>query len=134
MPEWKQRKLEPHQVKLATPLDASYTSIMKSTWWVLLVPMVSAASELPSLVFPQGIGVNIHFVTDHQKELDLIAAAWTLGDPHTLRIPAKLNSQQLTAAACDGHAFTPKYEGDALVRELTAAPQYVKLDGGQLLH
>jgi polysaccharide biosynthesis protein PslG len=32
-------------------------------------------AELPALVFPQGVGVNIHFVTGHERDLDLIAQA-----------------------------------------------------------
>lgn len=33
------------------------------------------AAELPKAVIPQGVGVNIHFSTGHEKDLDLIAAA-----------------------------------------------------------
>src|SRR2546423_14283942 len=32
-------------------------------------------AELPDLTIPNGVGVNIHFVTGHQQDLDLIAAA-----------------------------------------------------------
>ena len=35
----------------------------------------AAAAELPELVLPQGVGVNIHFTGGHARELDLIAAA-----------------------------------------------------------
>ncbi len=35
----------------------------------------SGRAALPELVLPQGAGVNIHFVTGHEKDLDLIAAA-----------------------------------------------------------
>jgi hypothetical protein len=34
-----------------------------------------SAADLPPLVFPAGVGVNIHFVRGHEKDLDLIAAA-----------------------------------------------------------
>jgi len=33
------------------------------------------AAELPEPVIPTGVGVNIHFTTGHEKDLDLIAAA-----------------------------------------------------------
>lgn len=35
----------------------------------------SALAQIPEPVFPQGVGVNIHFVTGHERDLDLIAAA-----------------------------------------------------------
>jgi polysaccharide biosynthesis protein PslG len=35
----------------------------------------SLASDLPRPVFPEGVGVNIHFIRGHEKDLDLIAAA-----------------------------------------------------------
>ena len=34
-----------------------------------------AASDLPPLLLPQGVGVNIHFTRGHEPDLDLIAAA-----------------------------------------------------------
>lgn len=33
------------------------------------------AADLPELVLPQGVGVNIHFTRGHERDLDLIAAA-----------------------------------------------------------
>ncbi len=33
------------------------------------------AEDLPPLVLPHGVGVNIHFTTGHAQDLDLIAAA-----------------------------------------------------------
>ena len=33
------------------------------------------ATEIPAPVLPEGVGVNIHFVTGHQRDLDLIQAA-----------------------------------------------------------
>jgi hypothetical protein len=41
----------------------------------LLFPFVLSASEVPDAVIPEGVGVNIHFVTGHEQDLDLIAAA-----------------------------------------------------------
>lgn len=40
-----------------------------------LLPFLVAAGDLPPLVIPEGVGVNIHFTRGHQKDLDLIAAA-----------------------------------------------------------
>ncbi|HTL55834.1 MAG TPA: cellulase family glycosylhydrolase [Candidatus Limnocylindrales bacterium] len=48
---------------------------MKLIGWFLFVPFLCAASELPPPILPQGVGVNIHFVSGHQRDLDLIAAA-----------------------------------------------------------
>ncbi len=39
------------------------------------VPLGACAAEIPTLVLPAGVGVNIHFVTGHQQDLDLISAA-----------------------------------------------------------
>src|SRR5262249_9148647 len=36
---------------------------------------ILTAADLPELVLPQGVGVNIHFVRGHERDLDLIAAA-----------------------------------------------------------
>lgn len=43
--------------------------------WLFLLPVLCPAAELPQPQIPQGVGVNIHFVTGHEKDLDLIAAA-----------------------------------------------------------
>jgi hypothetical protein len=50
---------------------------MKRNSWilVLLLCAVCGAHEIPDAVVPDGVGVNIHFVSGHEKELDLIAAA-----------------------------------------------------------
>lgn len=40
-----------------------------------LAPLLCAAHELPELIIPQGVGVNIHFVTGNEADLDRIAAA-----------------------------------------------------------
>lgn len=40
-----------------------------------LLSVAATAAELPELIFPEGVGVNIHFVTEHTNDLDLIAAA-----------------------------------------------------------
>jgi hypothetical protein len=51
---------------------------MKTTCRIFLsflIPFVVRASEIPDAVIPNGVGVNIHFVTGHERDLDLIAAA-----------------------------------------------------------
>ena len=40
-----------------------------------LLPLLVGGAEIPEPVLPAGVGVNIHFVTGHEKDLDLIAAA-----------------------------------------------------------
>lgn len=42
---------------------------------VATLPWLTGAAGLPDPVLPSGVGVNIHFVTGHEKDLDLIAAA-----------------------------------------------------------
>jgi polysaccharide biosynthesis protein PslG len=50
---------------------------MKLKWVALLacLPLLSLAAEIPEPVFPAGVGINIHFVTGQEQDLDLIAAA-----------------------------------------------------------
>jgi hypothetical protein len=50
---------------------------MRRNFLVLLLvfPLFSRAGEIPPNVIPAGVGVNIHFVTGHQEDLDRIAAA-----------------------------------------------------------
>jgi hypothetical protein len=52
---------------------------MMKTTTVILLGLLSAsrlwASDLPPLVLPSGVGVNIHFARGHERDLDLIAAA-----------------------------------------------------------
>jgi hypothetical protein len=49
---------------------------MKRIWWLwLFLPLAIAAAEIPEAVFPAGAGINIHFVTGHESELDMITAA-----------------------------------------------------------
>ncbi len=50
---------------------------MKWTFPILiaLIPWLSSAAEIPKPVLPAGVGVNIHFVRGHRRDLDLIAAA-----------------------------------------------------------
>lgn len=43
-------------------------------WLACLWPAVLAA-QIPPPVIPQGVGVNIHFVQGHERDLDMIAAA-----------------------------------------------------------
>jgi hypothetical protein len=38
------------------------------------LPLLAGGAEIPEPVLPAGVGVNIHFVTGHEKDLDLIAA------------------------------------------------------------
>ena len=42
---------------------------------LLVFSLAVRAAELPDLVIPQGVGINIHFVGGHEKDLDMIAAA-----------------------------------------------------------
>jgi len=42
---------------------------------ITLLPLLGSGGEIPEPVLPEGVGVNIHFVTGHDKDLDLIAAA-----------------------------------------------------------
>ena len=50
---------------------------MKPLWLLLTLcaSLTLARAGLPKAVVPEGVGVNIHFVTGHEKDLDLIAAA-----------------------------------------------------------
>lgn len=50
---------------------------MKRIGWlfICLLQVWSGAAQIPERVLPDGVGVNIHFVTGHEKDLDLIAAA-----------------------------------------------------------
>ncbi len=50
---------------------------MKATALLLacLTAVGAQAADLPELVLPQGVGVNIHFTRGHERDLDLIAAA-----------------------------------------------------------
>lgn len=44
--------------------------------WVLVLGVgftLAASAQIPDLELPQGVGVNIHFVTGHQRDLDLMA-------------------------------------------------------------
>ncbi|MHB8519630.1 MAG: cellulase family glycosylhydrolase [Limisphaerales bacterium] len=41
----------------------------------LTMPLLASAAELPPLVLPAGVGVNIHFTAGHEKDIGLIAAA-----------------------------------------------------------
>lgn len=40
-----------------------------------VLPLTSRSGEIPEPILPAGVGVNIHFVTGQEKDLDLIAAA-----------------------------------------------------------
>jgi len=49
------------------------------TGWLLTLMVffgvISNAAEIPDLVLPAGVGVNIHFSRGHERDLDMIAAA-----------------------------------------------------------
>jgi hypothetical protein len=50
---------------------------MNKIWPIMFsffLPLVGTA-QIPPLVIPEGVGVNIHFVTGHEQDVDLIAAA-----------------------------------------------------------
>jgi hypothetical protein len=40
-----------------------------------VIPLLSSGGEIPEPVLPAGVGVNIHFVTGNEKDLDMIAGA-----------------------------------------------------------
>src|SRR5512144_2221392 len=42
---------------------------------LFLAPSIGIAAEIPDPIIPAGVGVNIHFVTGQERDLDLIAAA-----------------------------------------------------------
>ncbi len=48
---------------------------MKIRSLLLLLLPLSLSAQIPAPVIPDGVGVNIHFVTGHERDLDLIAAA-----------------------------------------------------------
>lgn len=50
---------------------------MKTTSLIPLLSLLPLAlgAQIPPLVLPEGVGVNIHFVTGHERDLDMIAAA-----------------------------------------------------------
>lgn len=48
----------------------------RNSWCLLgLIPALCYSNEIPQPVFPEGVGVNIHFVKGHERDLDLIQAA-----------------------------------------------------------
>ena len=40
-----------------------------------MLPLVGGGGEIPEPVLPAGVGVNIHFVTGHEQDLNMIAGA-----------------------------------------------------------
>ena len=48
---------------------------VKACVLAVLLPLAGGGTEIPERVLPAGVGVNIHFVTGHERDLDLIAAA-----------------------------------------------------------
>ena len=57
---------------------AALNRVMRAVTFILvsyLAGVAAQAADLPELVLPQGVGVNIHFARGHERDLDLIAAA-----------------------------------------------------------
>jgi polysaccharide biosynthesis protein PslG len=53
-----------------------FTGRMKKLAFSLMLSLVAAiAADLPPLVFPEGVGVNIHFTRGHERDLDMIRDA-----------------------------------------------------------
>jgi polysaccharide biosynthesis protein PslG len=51
---------------------------MRAGWLLVLAVFcrgAANANEIPNLVLPAGVGVNIHFIRGHERDLDMIAAA-----------------------------------------------------------
>jgi hypothetical protein len=48
---------------------------MKSLWLLLALASAGYSVDIPAPVIPEGVGVNIHFIGGHTKDLDMIAAA-----------------------------------------------------------
>ena len=40
-----------------------------------MLPLLGGGAEIPEPILPAGVGVNIHFVTGHEKDLDMIVGA-----------------------------------------------------------
>src|SRR5262245_57865871 len=53
---------------------AMISTAMKLVVPSLLISIPALTSEIPEPVIPAGVGVNIHFVRGHEKDLDMIAA------------------------------------------------------------
>jgi len=56
-------------------ISSLQTKSIKILIAVAIFPLLTHASEIPDRVLPEGVGVNIHFTRDHEKDLDMIAAA-----------------------------------------------------------
>jgi hypothetical protein len=54
--------------------DGFHVSRLASCALACALPLLAGGAEIPEPVLPAGVGVNIHFVTGHEKDLDLIAA------------------------------------------------------------
>jgi polysaccharide biosynthesis protein PslG len=48
---------------------------LNACFLMALLPLLSRGAEIPQPVLPAGVGVNIHFATGHEQDLDLIKAA-----------------------------------------------------------
>jgi hypothetical protein len=51
------------------------TGLRSCIFAMCVLPLLSRGGEIPEPVLPAGVGVNIHFVTGHERDLDLIAGA-----------------------------------------------------------
>jgi hypothetical protein len=56
------------------PVNVTLMKIVAVTS-IFLSVLAGKAAEIPEPALPAGVGVNIHFVTGHEKDLDLIATA-----------------------------------------------------------
>lgn len=65
--------ISPSITKVRTVVARFQTAWCLAT--ALLCASAAGAVEIPDLVLPAGVGVNIHFTRGHERDLDLIAAA-----------------------------------------------------------
>jgi hypothetical protein len=56
-------------------IDALAARVRTSLLALLFFSIAVRAAEVPDMVLPAGVGVNIHFTRGHERDLDLIAAA-----------------------------------------------------------
>jgi hypothetical protein len=61
--------------KSMLPATPSALTLSALIWLILCFRPPSARAQIPPLIVPQGVGVNIHFTSQRQHDLDLIAAA-----------------------------------------------------------
>ena len=56
-------------------MNSSKLQSIKTLAALAFFPLLTFGAEIPDNVFPNGVGVNIHFTRGHQRDLDMIAAA-----------------------------------------------------------